>query len=268
MNYLFWNVNKNKRINNVIKDVIIDNDCDVIALAEYEDDLNSLIKDLYSEGYNFYPLDQIGCKRIQIITKFKPKQIKFRHDRDKYTIKTIPHETHNEINIVFLHLQSKTNDEHDEARAFELLNIKNNLEKIEEQYDNKKSIIVGDFNMNPFERPMVSASGIHSLSSSNETLRGKRTVGGYDFSMFYNPMWNFLGDRCKPEGTYYYSKSQHVNYFWNIFDQVVIRPELVEYFDMEKLKIITNVGSISLLNKNGKPNKQISDHLPLFFNIC
>ncbi len=267
MNYLFWNTNKNKDINTILKSIIIENNCDVVGLAEYEDNINELIKALYKDGYNFYKLDQMGCKRIQIITKFKPNQIKVRYDKDKYTIKTIPHKTHTEINVVFLHLQSKTNDEHDEGRNFELSQIKSNLEEIEQKYNNKKSIILGDFNMNPFERPMVSAGGIHSLNSSRETKKGERVVGGYNFSMFYNPMWNLFGDRLKPEGTYYYNKSQHVNYFWNIFDQVIIRPELIEYFDIEKLKIITGVSEMSLLNKNGKPNKKFSDHLPLFFNI-
>ena len=75
-------------------------------------------------------------------------------------------------------------------------------------------------------------------------------------------------DNNSPPGTYYYSSSEQVSYFWNIFDQVIIRPDVVEFFDIDSLKVVTQVDDIKLLNKNGIPDKNnISDHLPIFFSI-
>ena len=81
-------------------------------------------------------------------------------------------------------------------------------------------------------------------------------------------MWNLLGDKCngKP-GTYYYSGSKLMEYFWHMFDQVLIRPALIGDFAFDKLKIIESSGNISLLAENGLPDKKFSDHLPIFFSL-
>ena len=85
--------------------------------------------------------------------------------------------------------------------------------------------------------------------------------------MFYNPMWNLLGDSQEPYGTYYYSGNDTENTFWNIYDQVIIRPVLRERFVIESLKIIKETKTRFLLNNSGHPNKKISDHLPIMFEI-
>jgi len=85
--------------------------------------------------------------------------------------------------------------------------------------------------------------------------------------MFYNPMWSHFGDaRTDTAGSYYYERAQHVNYFWNMFDQVLIRPELAERFDANKLRIITSVGARSL-RPDGRPDRNYSDHLPIVFEL-
>ena len=49
---------------------------------------------------------------------------------------------------------------------------------------------------------------------------------------------------------------------------MIIRPDVVEFFDINSLKVVTEVDDIKLLNKNGIPDKNnISDHLPIFFSI-
>jgi hypothetical protein len=149
--------------------------------------------------------------------------------------------------------------------ASELMYLTRDLENIELEYRNRNSLIVGDFNVNPFEEPMVSACAGHALSSRQIVQKSKRTVSGRQYNMFYNPMWNLFGDSNNPPGTYYYNASSQVNYFWNIFDQVIIRPELMKNFDLNNLKIITKVDNIQFLNKNNIPI--ISDHLPIVFTI-
>ena len=85
--------------------------------------------------------------------------------------------------------------------------------------------------------------------------------------MFYNPMWNFLGDFKEPYGTYYYSSSDAVNPYWNVYDQVIIRPALRQRFIDESLKILTGTNEISLLDSEKHPDCYISDHLPIMFEI-
>jgi hypothetical protein len=80
-------------------------------------------------------------------------------------------------------------------------------------------------------------------------------------------MWNLLGDFSFPPGTYYYAGNDVVNAFWNIYDQVMFRPCLREFFVDEELKILYKTENIKLVDKNEHPSKNISDHLPIVFEI-
>ena len=45
-------------------------------------------------------------------------------------------------------------------------------------------------------------------------------------------MWSLYGDLYhEPVGTYYYKNAELVNYQWNIFDQILMRPKLINKFD-------------------------------------
>ncbi|MCP4213910.1 MAG: hypothetical protein GY765_04595 [bacterium] len=123
--------------------------------------------------------------------------------------------------------------------------------------------------MNPFEPGFVSTEGFHSVMDKRIARKVSRKVQGEERSFFYNPMWGRLGDESAgPPGTYYYSDSQYVCYFWNTFDQVLLRPGLVDLFSNDCLKVITEINGTSLIRENGTPNKSItSDHLPLLFRL-
>jgi len=58
-----------------------------------------------------------------------------------------------------------------------------------------------------------------------------------------------------------------VEFFWHMFDQVLIRPALLNYFDNRNLQILRTAGEVSLVTKNGLPDKSKSDHLPLLFKL-
>ena len=51
-------------------------------------------------------------------------------------------------------------------------------------------------------------------------------------------------------------------------DQVLVRPDILEKWDDSDLHILTSTGKISLLDKNGHPDRaRFSDHLPLTFAL-
>ncbi|AZV58843.1 endonuclease/exonuclease/phosphatase family protein [Clostridium sp. AWRP] len=260
MNYLFWNTNK-KKINDILVMMIKDLSCDIVGLAEYEDDIDKLLKDLSNDGINLYEKPSIGC-RINVLTKYYPEKIKLGIEENYYTIKKIPHDTLKEHIVTFVHLPSNMYKSDDFDKLSELIDMRISIEKSENDFNNFNSIIVGDFNMNPFEKPMIAAKGFHSIFDRKTAQKKKRKILGKEYLMFYNPMWNLFGDIKRPPGTYYYNNSDQVNYYWNMFDQVIIRPQLIN--NLKNLQIITDIRGKSLL-KNNKPS--VSDHLPIFFNI-
>jgi len=126
--------------------------------------------------------------------------------------------------------------------------LKNEIERIEFEHKCNNSIIIGDFNMNPYEPGMLGASALHSLSSRNIVKKQKRILHGKEYNMFYNPMWSLLGDINLPDGTYFYDdSSQEVNLYWNIFDQVLIRPSLIELFNSTYAGRIPNLSLTNYL---------------------
>jgi hypothetical protein len=100
-------------------------------------------------------------------------------------------------------------------------------------------------------------------------LRGTRTVAGNKYPFFYNPMWSHFGDADEsPPGTYYYTSAEHKMFFWNMFDQVLIRPYLIDLFQNETLKILNTDGTVSFLSERGLPDSSVvSDHLPILFKL-
>ncbi len=123
--------------------------------------------------------------------------------------------------------------------------------------------------MDPFEPGMVGAPGLHAIMSRQAASRGQRQVQGESRTFFYNPMWSFLGDlSAGPPGTYYRAPSEQLSYFWHMFDQVLVRPELLDRFDGKDVTVLTTAGDLSLLNSNHIPDsRQGSDHLPLLFRM-
>jgi hypothetical protein len=97
----------------------------------------------------------------------------------------------------------------------------------------------------------------------------RRQEGVEEFRLFYNPMWNHFGDVQPPSGTYYYDKSNpEVDPLWNIFDQVLFRPGLLDRFRNKNLKILTTDGLVSFVWDDGRPNGDVySDHLPICFQL-
>ena len=82
-------------------------------------------------------------------------------------------------------------------------------------------------------------------------------------------MWAHFGDRPnRPPGTFYSARSTPLSYFWNIFDQVLIRPALLDAFEDDRLQILTTSGQSPLVDATGRPHKRIgSDHLPILFQL-
>ena len=153
-----------------------------------------------------------------------------------------------------------------EEQVFECLRVVQLVEEAETRVGHDRTVIIGDFNMNPFETGMVSADGFHAVMDRNIASKVSRTVGGKECKYFYNPMWQLMGDDQNDcLGTYYY-RGSHISYFWNTFDQVLLRPSLINYFQHKNLSIISKLRNETLI-RNNKIDKKVSAHLPILIKL-
>jgi hypothetical protein len=144
------------------------------------------------------------------------------------------------------------------------------LAAAEEAAGHARTVLVGDLNMNPYDDGVVVTRGLHAVPTRAIARREARRVKFESNVFFYNPMWRHFGER--PEGhagTYYYSSPKARADFWNIYDQVLLRPELLPHFRDEDLEVLHNdsAAGVSLLRKGIPDHGGISDHLPILFRL-
>ena len=261
MRILFWNTYRNTDINKILCDLIDENSVDIVVLAEYQSDYDELMETLLNKGIMMKKYMTSGSDKIKMFGKIK--DVIPQSQEKTYSIQIIK----KKYILCGIHLLSKLYGGNQGKRTISVSAFLNDLEELENRKDIKSTIIVGDMNENPYEECCLDARYFHGIPSSLDTLREDRTIQGEKFKMFYNPMWNLFGDFNEPPGSYYYSGNNTSNSMWHIFDQVMIRPSLIDDFNNESLCIICKTKNISLLDEKGHPNKKISDHLPIFFEI-
>lgn len=267
--FLFWNLNK-KPLEHYIRNLVYLYDIDVIMLAESEIESATMLRTLnLVDDSNYHDASSSSiCNKIQIFTKFPDDFISIIEEDDRYTIRHLELPGLTDILLSVVHLPDKLNWDDDDQFAYCSVFI-NSILEAEKTVCHSRTVLVGDFNMNPFEKGMVNALGLHSIMSRKIAERVNRIVARRKYKFFYNPMWNFYGDATRgPPGTYYYNSSKPIEYFWNIFDQVLLRPDLLDRLNDSDISVIDSDGKNSFLTKNGIPNRRIvSDHLPILFKL-
>ncbi len=220
-------------------------------------------------GWQFAaPFSPLNPGKIQIYTRIAEQRlteyVAFPHG----TIRNLTGSNRAALLLAVVHLPSKLRTNPD-SQFSECVELGRQLREAEDFAGHRRTLAVGDFNVNPFEPRMLAANALNCESSRVLAAKGSRSVGNRDYPFFYNPMWNFFGDAGSgPGGTYFHRSSQMVRVSWNIFDQVLIRPELLNSFDTAQLRVITEDGSNSFLTRAGTPTTQsYSDHLPILFEL-
>ena len=170
--------------------------------------------------------------------------------------------------VASVHLPSKVGGgDANVIQATRAQTVAREIAGFEDTESSRDTILVGDFNMNPFDPGLVTVNCLHGHMTRELARRDDRNYLGESYRRFYNPMWGLFGDRTPgPAGTYYWESYNITNQHWAILDQVLLRPSLIDKLD--DLRILDNDGSESLLGPNGYPTKDhVSDHLPVFFRL-
>ena len=269
LNFLFWNTNRKPLINE-IANIAKHHKIDVILLAEHNLNDVELLWELNSKSIDYQlPNPIFQSNKIKIFTKFDNHFIIPVADEleNRFTCFKIKFPIIEELLVFGVHLPSlrHSSPASISANARELAAKVKEIEKI---LNLNNTIVVGDFNMNPSDESLIGAGDFHAIMDSEIAKKNSRIVSGEKHNYFYNPMWSLYGDiGNNVSGSYYYNKEGLVSNHWNVFDQVLLGPSLIDNFEKDSLRFIDSDGKKSLLTKKGVPNEKYSDHLPLIFTL-
>jgi hypothetical protein len=132
--------------------------------------------------------------------------------------------------------------------------------------------VVGDFNMNPFDAPMLEPIGFYA-PNNRDAVRVTREAQFVPELMFYNPCWSLLSDidplnEGQPRvcGTHYYPGAASKKLHWHLYDQVILSECLADRLVARELRIATFPALLAYV-KSRKGEDKYSDHLPLCFTL-
>lgn len=265
MNIVFWN-NRTKSDFESIVDLIDYKNADIIGLAECTISTSKIIRELKKKypKRDYHSITDIH-DRLKVISSLPAnrfKNFKGKYDSLFWNVNNVTHH----FNIVFVHLPSKLRWDSVSVNM-EAINMSNHIREFERATKNKNTLLIGDFNLNPYEFGMRSSVGLHGVKDKFLAPKDKN-IYGQDYDRFYNPMWNFLGDQDDVPGTYYFSRSDHDNPHWHTLDQVLIRSGVLSKYKKINVEIITDIKGETLIQSKSKRIKtKFSDHLPILITI-
>jgi hypothetical protein len=271
LSFLFWNLGKKDltaRVARLARKV----QADVVMLAEHVGDPAVLLAALNRESTAPYSYPASTSSTIRLFTRLPRSRVVEKYNDDFVglnirQLKVRPATWPSGILLAGVHYKSRLEWSEEEQREGAIKLLAPAIADEEDRFGHQRTVLVGDLNMNPFEPGVVSAFGLHAVMTQDLARREERTVAGQPYRFFYNPMWGYFGDRSPgPPGTYYLRSSRPGQYFWNIYDQVLLRPALMDRLVGEA--ILDHDGTESLLTRKGLPSEaNASDHLPLSFQL-
>ncbi|MGM4988384.1 endonuclease/exonuclease/phosphatase family protein [Tardiphaga sp. 841_E9_N1_2] len=261
----FWNV-KGTNAAPVISELCAENAIDILFLAENSIDIPKLLRELNRNAPQTYISPFNPSSKISILTRYPLDSLTLVSDDAGIAIRHLKPPIGIPLLLVAVHLPSKLHRS-DAEQTIHALRIASAIRAAEMQTGNANSVVMGDFNMNPFEDGMVAADGLHAVMDQTLARSLDRVVDGTARSFFYNPMWSRLGDESEgPPGTYF-KRGGQISLFWHTFDQILLRPSLLDYYSKSDLRVVTRIGDLDLL-KGSQINTSISDHLPILISLA
>lgn len=249
--------------------IILENVVDIVALAETDNlDMQGVINVLKSQDQEWKVLEICPEATIRVLAKRNIHISVHKEEKRFASYKIFEGEEIYLFNVV--HLSSPMYLE-ENARDQRAVNISRVLRKIEDGvFANSecKSIVVGDFNLQPYSLGISSVHGFNATMSITKAKKRIRKVEDEPKLFYFNPTWKLMGDNKIVQGTYYNSSDQQEkSIFWYSFDELLIRPYFIDRFNWDYFGIIEKTDNYNFVNNSKIDKYNYSDHLPIKFEI-
>lgn len=258
---LFWNLNR-KDLRSLVCEAVKAEDVDVVLLIESGVTRSEVLDSLQTEITDQFHIPNSIENRFQVFSKDRALDLSEFHDARRISLRKLKW-AGLELSLGVVHLVDARNNDMEERQS-QVEALSHELRRREERVGHQRTILIGDFNMNPFDRPMNLARGMNAMMTRKCVERGNRTSADGDYTFFYNPMWSLFGDgNPGPSGTYYHTGSSRGMFGWNMLDQVLLRPSVADL--LESVRILDSIGTISLRTSLNRPTQ--SDHFPILLTL-
>lgn len=271
LTFLFWNLGR-RPLERAIRDIVRSRDIDVVILAENAIPPAHILVEMNQGADDVFHFAPGQCHKVDVFCRFSSRFLSPLSESGRWTIRRLELPGRPQMLVAAVHGVSKLHWDSD-SQGHECIRFSEIIRDAEETVGHQNTLVIGDLNVSPFEPGVVSAMGLHATMARDIARQGARTVQGAEYPFFYNPMWGHFGDLASsPPGTYHRKESEHVAYFWYMFDQVLLRPDLLPYFEHRNLEIVSQIvpgdPGTSLLSGRGTPDEHVgSDHLPLVLGL-
>jgi len=231
-------------------------------------DAQSLLNQLKSLGEDWKLIEIYPIGNLKLFSKQMIDISVIKEDKHFSSYKIIEKEVTLLLNIV--HLTSGLHKD-EPARNRRADNVSDLIRKLEEDIfhaDEFRSIVVGDFNLQPYSQGVAGVFGFNATMSITKARKQYRKVENEKRYFYFNPTWKLMGDNKLVQGTYYTDNDQHdLSMFWYSFDEVLIRPYFIDKFNWEFFGVVERTTEYSFIKGHKINNIAFSDHLPLKFEI-
>ncbi|MCI5583498.1 MAG: hypothetical protein MR357_07275 [Anaeroplasma sp.] len=232
-------------------------------------DITAILNYLKMGGSEWNDIQISSKNDIRVLAKKEVDIIPYKEE-SHYSIYKIKKNGNVDCLFVVVHLLGKLNKS-GEAQYNRAGNIARELSKYEQEIfgnNERRTIIVGDFNMQPYESGVCGGYGFNATMSAHQASKKTRKIDGETTYLYYNPVWALMGANKLVQGSYYNSSDNddHAIY-WYSFDSVLLRPCYIESFNWEYFSIIEKTNKHNFVPNSTIDKERYSDHLPIKFEI-
>ena len=260
MNLLFWNLGGNDNTD-LIKSLLVERDADFAAFAEHQSVNFDLLCGAADFPYKVWdPVYGVGKVRVLMREGCEGVGV---FGQNRYVGLTVNSEGR-KLNLFAVHLQDCRNDPQGVARAETVRRLVADLRGQQEEQNCADSVVLGDFNVQPFSNEMIWATLLNATFFKEVATRvHDKKAGSEMYPFMYNPTLEHFTEAGGNCGSFY-SSSGADTFYWYCLDQAVVSPSLAN--SVVEYRYLRKIGDTSLI-ADIAPKKSISDHLPLFVRL-
>lgn len=259
LNILFWNLKRNA-IEDYIIDCIVENNVDIAIFSEFDGlDFNKIEKNLGNMYARILAVQ--NDRKVSLIAK-TTFSVTIVQQQNRYTIYNVKTALKDYL-LTAIHLEDRRN--YKPAERIETIKcLVADIEQTEELFKCSNTIVIGDFNANPYDEELLSKFAFNAVLYKTIIDKSELTnPNSLKRKRFYNPILHYISEDTEMYGSFYHEK-EYATPYWHCLDQVLVRKGLAN--SVNHVKYLKKINTKDLL-ENTIPNVKISDHLPLLVSL-